>query len=235
MSETTEMNVTIARPDQAAMTRSAEGLLAMAVGFDVVDATTCELAAEELKEIKRRASALDEERKKITKPLDEAKKAVMDLFRGPLDVLARAESALKGKILTFQQEERRKAEEARIAAEKAAREERERLEREAEELRKQGKSGEAEVKRQIAEMVVSAPAPVQEPPKVAGIATKKIVDFEVEDLHALIRHVAEHPELLSLLTVDSTKLRAYVRGLGMACKLPGVRVCEKESLAASRR
>lgn len=82
-----------------------------------------------------------------------------------------------------------------------------------------------------AQLVVAAPvvAPVA---KTAGISTAKKLDFEVVDLHALVKHIAQHPELLSLLSPDSVRLRAYVRGLGTACALPGVRVVETAVMSA---
>jgi DNA polymerase III gamma/tau subunit len=80
--------------------------------------------------------------------------------------------------------------------------------------------------------VITMPLAVPEKQKVSGISTSKTVDFEVASLHELVKHVAAHPELISLLQADSVKLRAYVRGLGMNCQLPGVRVFEKKTLSA---
>jgi hypothetical protein len=231
----TTTTLTLQQPDQAAMARSADSALAMVEGFEVNDGATYELAAEELTGIKRRAAALDEQRKSITKPLDDAKKAVMDLFRGPLDLLTRAEGILKGKMLTYQQEEQRKANEARIAAERAAQAERDRLAAEAAKLEAAGRAGEAVVQRAVAEMIVAAAPAVAEAPKVAGVSTRTSVDFEVVDLLQLVQHIAKHPELINLVVEDSVKLRAYVRGLGMACQLPGVKVFEKATLSASRK
>lgn len=231
----TTTTLTLQQPDQAAMARTADSALAMVESFEVNDATTYELAADELTSIKRKAAQLDDQRKAITKPIDEAKKAVMDLFRGPLELLTKAEGILKGKMLTFQQEEQRKATEARLAAERAAQAERDRLAAEAAKLVAEGRQGEAVVKQAVAEMIVAAPVAVAEPVKVAGVSTRTTVDFEVVDLLQLVQHVAQHPELIGLIVTDSVKLRAYVRGLGTACQLPGVRVFEKASLSAARR
>ena len=231
----TTTTLTLQQPDQAAMTRTADSALAMVESFLVNDAVTFELAADELTAIKRKASQLDEQRKAITKPLDDAKKAVMDLFRGPLDLLSKAESILKGKMLTYQQDEQRKAAEQRAAAERAAQAERQRLADEAAKLAAEGRAGEALVKQQVAEMIVAAPVPIVEQPKAAGVSTRTTVDFEVVDMLQLVQHIAQHPELIGLVEADTTKLRSYVRGLGTACQLPGVRVFEKASLAASRK
>jgi hypothetical protein len=75
---------------------------------------------------------------------------------------------------------------------------------------------------------------VPAPPAVKGISTSTTVDVEVVDLLALVQHVAQRPELLALLAVDSVRLRAQVRATGMATNLPGVRVFEKQTLAARR-
>lgn len=226
-------SVVIARPDQDAMQRGATSALAMVHAFEVVDDATYGLAADELTAIKRRASTLDEQRKAITKPLDDAKAAVMSLFRGPLDLLAQAESAIKSKMVGYTTEQRRIAEQARIEAERIAHAEREKLAREAAELAAQGRTGEAAFKEQVAQMVVAPPPAVAAPVKVKGISERKSVEHTVTDLHALIRHVAEHPELVDLLE-PTTKLRAYVRGLGMNCNLPGVAVRESTTVAARK-
>lgn len=231
---TTE-TLTIARPDSVALGRTADSALALVQGFEVNDAITYEIAGEELQSIKRKATTLDEQRKAITGPLDAAKKQVMDLFRGPVDMLTKAEGILKGKMLAYAQEEQRKANEARIVTERAAQAERDRLAAEAADLQAQGRGGEALVKQQVAAMVVAVPVSTPEPVKVAGISTRSSTEFEVVDLLALVKHIAERPELLGLLAIDPVKLRAYVRGLGTAANLPGVRVFEKASLSASRR
>lgn len=80
--------------------------------------------------------------------------------------------------------------------------------------------------------VIVAAAPVVAPIKASGTSVRESFDFEVTDLHALVKHVGEHPELLSLLRADEVKLRAYVRGLGRNTNLPGVRVDVKRTLAA---
>lgn len=227
------LEVKVQHPTAVALARGADAALAMVEGFEVVDATTYELAAEELTMIKRKATTLDDQRKAITKPMDDAKKAVMDLFRAPLDLLGKAEGILKGKMLTYYQAEQAKAAEARQVAERAAQAERKRLAAEAAELESQGRSGEAAMVEQVAAMVVAAPAVVAEPAKVVGVSMRSTVEFEVVNLLDLVKHVAAHPELVDLLMVDSTKLRNQVRATGMNTILPGVKVFEKSSLAAS--
>lgn len=85
---------------------------------------------------------------------------------------------------------------------------------------------------QLVAAVTSAPAVEITRAKSAGISTSKTVEFEVVSMLELVKHIAANPDLINLLMVDSTKLRAYVRSLGMNTNLPGVRVFEKRSLSA---
>lgn len=226
-------SVAITAPAAETLARGAASALDLVREFEIVDDATYEIGAEELQSIKRKASLLETQRKGITAPLDAAKAAVMNLFRGPVETLQQAEGILKGKLLTYQQDVARKAAEERAAAERAAQAERDRLKAEAEALASQGRSGEAAVKEQVAAMVVAPPtAAPAAPPAVKGLSTRETVDHEVTDILALVQHVAKNPELVNLLAVDSVKLRAYVKGLGLQCNLPGVRVFTKQSLAS---
>jgi len=80
--------------------------------------------------------------------------------------------------------------------------------------------------------VISAPVTHISSAKASGISAKATVEFEVTNLQALIRHIADNPSLINLVMADSLKLRAYVKGLGMNTALPGVRVFQKRSLSA---
>lgn len=77
-------------------------------------------ATDVLKEVKSRYKELDTQRKAITKPLDEAKKAVMELFKQPLELLERAENKLKGLMLGYTNEVERKAKEEQDRLQKLA-------------------------------------------------------------------------------------------------------------------
>ncbi|MFN8961466.1 MAG: hypothetical protein ACK5YV_07920, partial [Betaproteobacteria bacterium] len=169
-------SVAIAAPSSADLQRGAASALDLVQSFEVVDAATFEIAADELKAIKGKIDALNEKRLGITKPLDAAKAAVMALFKPPIALLEQAEGILKQKMLGWQREEQRKAEEERLARERAAQAERERLEAEAKALAAEGRTGEAAVKEQVAQMVVAPPAAVPAPPAVKGISTSTTVD-----------------------------------------------------------
>jgi hypothetical protein len=246
-------------PDSAALSSRAQQALAFIQSFQIDSADTYSLAADELRAIKVRANAIEDQRTGITGPINKALKAINDLFRGPADLLGQAERTLKSKMLAWDQEQERIAAEARRRADEIAAAERKRLEEEAavkqREAEAQAKAAaaasaagdeqaaaiaqanaqrahaEAQATATTAQMVV-APVVAIEKPKAAGISTSKKVDFEVTDLLALVKHIAVHPELINLLQADSVKLRAYVKGVGMACALPGVRVFEDRVMSA---
>lgn len=246
-------------PDSTALTTRAQTVLAFIQEFAVDSAETYGLAADELKGVKARAKAIEDQRTSITVPMNNALKAINDLFRGPKDLLDQAERMLKGKMLAYDQEQERIAAEARRKAEAEAAAERKRLEEEAAARQREAQAQAAAAEKAQAEgdaqaaalaqaaaaraqaeaqaaaatsQMVVAPVVTAPAVKTAGISTSKKLDFEVTDLHALIKHVAEHPELVNLLAADSVKLRAYVKGVGTACALPGVRVFEDRVMSA---
>lgn len=231
--ETQVIEVKAVAPTAAAMGKNANAMLNMAQIFEITNDETFGLAAEELRDIKAKKDALTEQRLTITRPMDDAKKAVMALFATPVDLLTTAEGIFKTKMLAYSQEQERKAAEARLKAEQEAEAARQKLAEEAAELQAQGRAGEALVKETVAQMVVAAPVAMAAP-VAKGISTKSTTDFEVEDLLKLVKHIAEHPDLIGLVAVDSVKLRAYVRGLGSNCNLPGVRVFSKQTIAARK-
>lgn len=274
-------------PDAAQLTGRAQQALAFIDGFVIDGPEAYGLAGEELQAIKRRAKEIEAQRTGITGPLNQVLKAVNDLFRTPTDTLGKAEAALKGKMLAWQQDQERIAAEARRKAEEAAAAERRRLEEEAAAAQREAQAQaaaaaaaeraqlqalaaaeaakaagnaeaaaaaqrEAQAQAQAAALaqsatdraqaeaqsaafeaqVITAPVALVAPTKAAGISTSKKLDFEVTDLHALVKHVAAHPELIAMLRADDVRLRAYVKGLGMACSLPGVRVFETSVMSA---
>jgi colicin import membrane protein len=246
-------------PDSVALTNRAQSALAFIESFQIASAEDYGLAAEELQAIKRRANMIEEQRTGITGPINKALKAINDLFRGPADLLAQGEQILKTKMLAWDREQERIAAEARRQAEELAAAERRRLDDEAAARQREAQAqeqaaaaaaaagdtqaaaqataaaaraqAEAQTAAMTSQMVVAPVVPVEKA-KPAGISTAKKLDFEVTNLLALVQHIAAHPELINLVVADSVKLRAYVKGVGMACNLPGVRVSEERVLSA---
>jgi len=77
---------------------------------DIVEATTevsitdqeqFEFFADVLQRIKGKTKELDEKRKDITRPIDSSKKKIMDMFKKPMEVLAKAEILIKTEIAKY--------------------------------------------------------------------------------------------------------------------------------------
>ena len=123
------------RANQAATLapETAQQALQVAQSYVIDDDDMYAAAGEELRTIVTRSRQLEELRKSITAPMDEAKRRVMDFFRVPLERLQEAERVLKLGMGTYQREQAAKAEAARRAAEAAAerqRQEQQRLDNE---------------------------------------------------------------------------------------------------------
>ena len=220
--------VTVATPDAVALSKDAEGVLVLAQGYAIDSVQMFELAADELKSIKGKMKELDDRRKSITKPLDEAKARVMDLFRRPLELLGQAETVLKRAMLTFQQaqEKKRQAEEAE--ARRVAAAEQERLRREAEKAAKAAeKKGNVEAAEQLRANVPVVPVPTvaAEPVKVRGISTRTIWKARVLDANKVPRQY---------LVVNEKMLNDVAQATKGQVAVDGVEFYSEEVMAAGR-
>ena len=135
-----------------------------------------EEAADILKEIKGRAKALEDTRKKITKPLLAAKKEVDILFKAPAESLKQAELGIKRGMVSYTKE----AEAKRKALEAKA--------------RKIAVSPEASIS-EVREALVEA-ATQAATPKVSGVVVKKVTKFKITDESQLPRHVLKPDQAL---------------------------------------
>lgn len=237
--------VRLSLPNAGELEGAAQRMLKMAQSFTIDSPAMYDAAAEDLRSVKTKAKQLDEQRKVITVPLDNAKKAVMDLFRKPLEYLETAENVLKRAMLDYQREEKRKADERHRIAEDAARKERERLQAEAAakaaEALKLAASGhdsaaeEAQAEAlsiQAVATVVTAPPVESSTPKVSGISTTTSWKARVVDKQALIKHIAEHPECLDWVDVKMTPINQMAKALKANMRIPGVEAYPDEGLSA---
>lgn len=238
----------------------AQKALASASDF-VIDSTTMfELASDDLRQVKTLQKEVEEKRTSITGPLNQAVKAVNDLFRAPKDYLDKAESTLKRAMITWTSEQERIAAEARAQAEAQARAERERLaaiEREKveaarkaqEEAQAAAAAGDKEAaQRAMAEMqaaqqqaevaaitaqVITVTPSVEAPAKVSGISGRVTYSAEVTDLMALVKAVAIGAAPIECLQADTKFLGAQARAFKKAGAIyPGVNAVAERSIAA---
>lgn len=183
-----------------------------------------EIAGEELRDIVTRRKQIEDLRLSLTRPIDESKRRIMDLFRAPTERLEQAEKMLRDGITDYQRAEREKAEaarreaEARAAAERAEQErieqaaaaEQRRAQAEAEAARKAGDeaaaqaaqaaadeaAAQADEAREQVELAAIAPPTVLAiaPSKAAGISSRKNWKAEVIDFKRLVLAAAKRAE-----------------------------------------
>ena len=148
----------------AAQTQKAEAedYLKELDGFTVDDQEDLELAAESLKEVKSRVKRLDEMKKRITDPMNEAIKEVRKLFAPPIDYWGQCERKLKKAIAEGHARAHEKQRKALKAAAKAS------------------QAGDAEG---AAAAMEAAARSDFEP--VKGLSMRHTFDFEIEDFDAV--------------------------------------------------
>ena len=167
-------------PEVREVAEEAQMLATVAARYSVGTAEEYTVAGDELKRIKAAQRKLDELRKKITRPMDAAKKAVLDLFRDPEDKLRQAEAGMKRAMIAYSDEQEQIRREEQRRAEDAARKEREKLEAQAARAANAGKDARAEVLEQRAAAVVAPMATlsiafVPVPPRMVRLPSVPLV------------------------------------------------------------
>jgi DNA polymerase III alpha subunit (gram-positive type) len=174
---------------------------------------------------------LDNERLNQTRPIEAAADEIRDCYKPITGMCETMVKTLKDSILKFDQEERRKADEAaRIAqlkAEEEARKERERLAKLAEKQIDSGKVEKAEETISKMENVAPVVVPIYTPPiqKQKGESTREYWKFEVIDDKLIPR---------KYLMVDTKKIQGVVSSLKGETEIPGVRVYSEKSMSFRR-
>lgn len=189
----------------------------------ITDQVGYETAGTLLKEIKSVTDDLTKKRIAITKPLDVAKKAVMDLFRTPLSRLENAENTVKRAMIKYADDQ----EKARLETERL---ERERIKKEEEKLNKKAEKAEEkgdltkadELRAKAGDLAYQAPvvAPTAETPK--GISMRDDWYAEVTNLAELCRAVVEGKASITFIQPDMTALNKQAKSTKNNWALPGV-------------
>jgi hypothetical protein len=183
-------------------------------------------AGEHLKSIKNSVAELDELRKSLTRPLDDSKKRIMDLFRNPLDVLSKAEAAIKRGMLGYQQDQERirRAEEARLA--ELQRKEAERIAKRAEKADANGNADKAEALRDQAQQLASVtPLVATKVEPVAGINTKTVWKYRIVDVNIIPREY---------MVANDKMIGDVARANKGTLKIAGVEFYPEQVIAAGR-
>lgn len=176
-------------------------------------------ATEALQEVATLSRRLDDERKKLTRPLDDQKKDIMAAFKPAEDACKEARAAIEGERNRWESEQRRIREEAQRRENERAEKERQRLERLADKAHARG-DGEKTAEYEQRAALVTAPVIPAAAVKVTGVSTRKVWKFElVDDGMDLPR---------KYLMPDLAKIRGVVEALKAETEIPGVRVYEEE-------
>ncbi|HLF13209.1 MAG TPA: hypothetical protein VJA26_18570 [Gammaproteobacteria bacterium] len=243
------VELSIPTPTNAAAER-AQSALAHAQSMNIVTAEQYEAGAMELQAIKGKWREIDEARKQLVKPIDEARKRIQEFFGAPLAFLEKAEGIVKGKLTTFQNEQERIRREEQRKAEEAARKERERLEAQARETERKAREKAAAERRAAEEAAAAGRA--EEAARLAeraaateNKAAEKAIELE-QRAAAIVAPVIqrEAPKVAGLsmretpkfeivdasklpreyLVADESRIRKVVNALKMDANIPGVRV-----------
>lgn len=225
-----EVKVLVAlTPSAVTLASQAADIITKASEIKVTNAEQRNNILELAKKIKTVSKGLETERMSTTRPMDEAKTEIMNLYREPLDKLVRAEGIIKKAVLDFDRAERIKAEQEqarlRAVAEEKARKERERLEAQALKAIDKGKEEKAEQLMEQAESV-QALAPVVQIPvnKVQGTSSRKIWKYRITDVNQIPREY---------MIPNEKMLGSLAKASHDAVKIPGVEFYSEESLAIS--
>lgn len=159
---------------------------------------------------------IEEKRTFFVKPLNDQVKKINELFKETAAPLARADYILRGKLLAYQMDVRRKKKEEDDRLRALAEKEQKRLEKQAE---KKGLPAPPPV------VVPVSQAPAKTIQTGMGSATSKTVwDFDIIDEDQIPR---------AYLVVDQAKIRAVVKA-GVR-EIPGVKIFQTEQLAVRSR
>lgn len=243
----------IEQPDSSA-SNQAQRALDAAQALVIATPEQYEAGAEQLKVIKAKAREIDEARKSLKRPIDEAAARIQAFFKPPLEFLTKAEGIVKGKLTTYQAEQEKLRREEQARAEEAARKERERLERLRIAAEAKAREKEAELRRQAAEANAAERAKIEakmqaEADKAA--AKQAELDARAASVTAPVIH-REAPKVEGLstrtvykfrikdpaaipreyLAIDEGKIRKVVQALKGDTNIPGVEVYAEESMAA---
>lgn len=228
VNNTQERTVVYTVPNQTDLVTEAEAAYQTAkfVGVEIATDADLDEATATMNALSRRQKELDAMRKSITKPMDEAKKAVMALFNPVTERYAQAIALYKTGIADYCNRREAEAQAARLAAERIAAEQRQALEAAAEQSTDES---EREALHDAAASIIAAPVAVVS--KVEGATVRKRLKAEVVDLAAFLHYVADHPELHGCISVKAGALDRYVAATGGAVAVAGVKVHEETTIA----
>lgn len=223
------MEAQIITPEVQKSTETALMVIETAKNVVIVTTEDYKFAQGLMADIKARIKTLEETRMGQTRPIDEAKKRIMDFFRGPLQRLDEAKSFLNDRMVKWvdEQERIRREEERRLQEEARKRAEEETL---AAAVEAEASGDKQEAEQIIAEPVYVPPVKLNSTvPKSKESHIRETWSAEVVDLKALIKGIAEGHAPLQAVMADMTFLNGQARSYKQALNIPGVRAISRKT------
>jgi hypothetical protein len=220
-----------------------------------------ELAAVELVDLQAALKKLNDQRFSITRPMDAAKTAVMNLFRMPTDLVESKIKAVKAGMLAYDQEQKKKAAAQQAILDRIAADQRAQLAAEAQrqsdlaaaeharanELMQAGNTeGVADALNRAEEAhntslalqqttgIVTAATAATNVPTVDGITTADVWKARVTDTAALLRFIADNPQYHDWIEFKMAGLNELAKAQRTELRIPGVEPFEESRIAAAR-
>lgn len=179
--------------------QEASGVLKEIDAMLIEDQEDLDFAGSILTEVKGKKKRLENERGKATRPLLDALNVIRGWFRPAVQYLDQCEKKLKSKIAAYHRQQRQRQQAALQAAGEAS------------------MRGDAEVAR--TQMQEAQQAQVH---KVAGVSTREVLKWDVEDLSKVPRE---------FLMINAAAVDAYFAERGFDGKISGIRTWRDVSVA----
>ncbi|GAA0721566.1 hypothetical protein [Dokdonella soli] len=207
-------NAILVPPEAQKAQSEADSMFAVVDAYDVDSPAMYEAAGAELQTIRAKFAAIEKQRVHVKEPFLEGCRRIDAFFKVPLDRLTDAGNLLKGRMLTFQQSEREKAEKARREAEEAARKERaeqERIRREAEEKERQIRAAAAEAQRKAdAEAAAARKAGDEEAARAAEEAARIAAEEAAQAASACVAEAEQAHQQIELAEIAPVAVPAVI-------------------------
>jgi len=238
----------VTQAEQEAITKLVNPLVVAAREFKVITHAGYEQAGERLKLIKGAQKELAAKKKKVLDPALAAVKAIRDLFAAPEAEIAEAEGLIKRSMISFDDEQEKLRREEQRKLDEAARKEREKAEaieaenrRKAEEARVAGDTKKAQRLEEKADVAADRAATVvaaqviREPPRVSGTSIRENWSAVVTDRNALVAAVAAGTVSALALEPSMPFLNKMAKAMKKEMNIPGVTAVVEKSLAAGSK
>lgn len=222
-SEVLEMPKIDTKKAEAALTE-ANMVLDTAQQVIVKTPQQAQVAGDWRNKIKMKLKQLDEERKELTRPLDDVKAKIMDKYRPAIEALNSAYKLFDKGLSDYLaiQERIRQEQQRKIEAE--ADKKRQEAEAKAKEWADKGNNKKVEEWLDKADNVI-APV-VAEVPKVEGISTRKDWDFEIINPNEVPR---------DFCIPDEKAIRAFIKATKGTKPIAGIKIFEKTIIVTNSR